>query len=312
MTSIVKAISALAASGMLAAPVFADFTVTKDTNTWQVGGFVELENTYTDKSGADAQYGMQVNRTRFYIKSAHDTEQGKLTTRVEYDFGGKTTDTDVEPRLRHAVINWNGWTAGQTSSTFSNPEANHETVDDAMPAAITGLSSTPDDRNPQLAYGAEIGNGLSYKAGFEKPATDASTVRPLFAARLAYDQKGALAWSLAAASYEDANGDSWNRGLIGARLNTGAISYRAAFVRDNGIDGRSASASVRYTFDQGEWLGLTYEKARVAEKTGDRAYLSLYQQLASNLEAGIEYSKRGLNADNTETDIARVDLKARF
>jgi len=279
---------------------------------WKIGGFIELENYYSDKAGSDATYTMRANRSRFNLKTATDTPEGKARTYLEFDFNGKTTDNDVEPRLRHAAIFWNGWTFGQTLSIFHNIEAYHKSVNDLMPAPIVGLSSNPLDRNPQIAYGQKLGDGYSFKVGIEKPKKDASTTRPFLAGRLAYNNKGAFAWSLSAASYEDAAGDDQFRVLAGARYKTGPFSFRLGHQYDDGIDGNSTSGSVRYNFDRKNWVSAIYEAADVNGVDKDRGYLNYYHQLTKTVQVGFEYEKRGISGDNTEEDILRVDFKKTF
>lgn len=304
--------SILLATVVSATPALAAIKGTTDDTQWHFGGFIELESYYDDKDGSDGKYTMRANRSRLFLKTATDTDEGPIKSRLEFDFAGKTTDNDVEPRLRHAALFWNGWTVGQTLSTFHNFEAYHKSVDDLMPAPIVGLSSNPLDRNPQIAYGSKFGEGFSYKIGIEKPKSDSSTTRPFIAARLAYNNKGALAWSLSAASYEDSAGDDQFRMLLGVRYTMGPVSLRLGHQYDEGIDGNSTSGSVRYNFDKKNWVSAIYELADVDGTEKDRAYLNMYRQITKTIQVGVEYEKLGLAGDNTDQNIYRLDLKKTF
>lgn len=304
--------SILLATVVSATPALAAIKGSTDDTQWHFGGFIEQENYYDDKVGSEGKYTMRANRSRLFLKTATETDEGTVKSRLEFDFAGKTTDKDVEPRLRHAAFFWNGWTVGQTLSTFHNFEAYHKSVDDLMPAPIVGLSSNPLDRNPQIAYSSKFGEGFSYKVGLEKPKADSSEKRPFVAARLAYNNKGALAWSLSTASYEDSAGDDQFRMLLGARYKMGAVSLRLGHQYDEGIDGNSTSGSVRYNFDKKNWVSAIYEFANVDGAKKDRAYLNMYRQVTKTIQVGVEYGKLGLTGDNIDQSTYRLDFKKTF
>ncbi|MFU8835066.1 DcaP family trimeric outer membrane transporter [Roseovarius autotrophicus] len=98
----------------------------------------------------DGGFRAHARQTRFNFKSETQTERGPLITFFEIDFFGTANNQVLsnsnEPRLRHAYGQWNGWTAGQTWSTFMPIEVYPNTVDFQGP---TGL---PFIRQAQLRY----------------------------------------------------------------------------------------------------------------------------------------------------------------
>jgi len=114
-----------------------------------------------DGGGFDAH----VRQTRLNFRTDTRTDRGPLTTFVEIDFFG-TRGNDVQtnshrPRLRHAYGRWNGWTAGQTWTTFMPIEAYPSTVD------FQGPSGIPFIRQAQLRYTFAAGKGLDLSVAIE-------------------------------------------------------------------------------------------------------------------------------------------------
>jgi len=299
----------------LSSTAFAGLSGTIDNTDWSIGGFVELETTVTDTAVDDNVFDMTARRTRFDFRTATDTEDGKILGRLEFDFAGKTKDKDLVPRIRHAYMQWNGWTFGQATSSFSNFEAYHKSVDDAMPAPIVGLTSNQLERNPQITYGQSFSSGYSFKLGVEKldnPLSHESSSDPQFVGHLEYDNKGPFAWSISAASYTDTAGENQWKGLLGARYTIGKLSLRFANAHDDGIDGVTTSGSVRYNFDKNNWTSIIYEKGDIAGVEKDRGYINYYHQLTKTVQVGFEYAERGINADNANNKIYRMDIKKLF
>ena len=82
----------------------------------------------------------QARQSRFFFKTETQTAQGPLKTHVEFDFfgggGNEVFSNSYSPRLRHAYGSWNGWTVGQTWSTFMPIESYPTTVDFEGPSGI--------------------------------------------------------------------------------------------------------------------------------------------------------------------------------
>ncbi|MEJ2160050.1 MAG: DcaP family trimeric outer membrane transporter [Chromatiales bacterium] len=83
----------------------------------------------------DAQTDMQARETRVNFKSKHSLPNGKtVNTLLEMDFftgseGDERISNSYQPRLRHALISYDGWSVGQTWSTFQNLGAFVENLD---------------------------------------------------------------------------------------------------------------------------------------------------------------------------------------
>jgi len=88
-----------------------------------------------DAPDKDAQVDMQARETRVNFKSRHELPNGKeVKTLLEMDFftgseGDERISNSYQPRLRHALISYDGWDVGQTWSTFQNLGAFVENLD---------------------------------------------------------------------------------------------------------------------------------------------------------------------------------------
>ncbi len=102
-------------------------------------------------TGLDGQhFQAQARQSRLFIKTETQTSQGPLKTHLEFDFfgggGNEVFSNSYNPRLRHAYGTWNGWTVGQTWSTFMPIESYPTTVD------FEGPSGIPFVRQAQIRY----------------------------------------------------------------------------------------------------------------------------------------------------------------
>lgn len=83
----------------------------------------------------DSKFDAHARQTRFRFASSTDTAEGdKVNTLVELDFetamqGDERISNSYNPRLRHALVSYKGWTVGQTWSTFQDVRALPESVD---------------------------------------------------------------------------------------------------------------------------------------------------------------------------------------
>lgn len=123
-----------------------------------IGGYVKLDAMWTDTSdssiatgiGRDfyvpslipvggasesAKWDMHARQSRFFITSDTMLENGKkISGRFEFDMMGTTigdqrTSNGYAPEIRHAFINYDGWTFGQTWSTFMDVNALPDSLD---------------------------------------------------------------------------------------------------------------------------------------------------------------------------------------
>jgi len=74
-------------------------------------------------NGADIDFNAR--ETRFGVRSETQTQYGKITTNLEFDFlitngGNEIVSNSYVPRIRHANISYRGWTFGQDWSTFQD------------------------------------------------------------------------------------------------------------------------------------------------------------------------------------------------
>ncbi len=134
------------------------------------------------QAGEDARtvYSPQPSRLNFEIRSP--TRVGPMRTFLEADFagGGNTF------RLRHAFMQTNRFTVGQTWSTFSDPEAEPIGID------FEGLNAISLFRQPQVRYRHNLRKTLNLALALENPAPDLTgaqgvNLTPDFVARLRWD-----------------------------------------------------------------------------------------------------------------------------
>ena len=123
-----------------------------------IGGYVKLDAMWTDTSdssiatgiGRDfyvpsltpvggasesAKWDMHARQSRFFITSDTMLENGKkISGRFEFDMmattiGDQRISNGYAPEIRHAFINYDGWTLGQTWSTFMDVNALPDSLD---------------------------------------------------------------------------------------------------------------------------------------------------------------------------------------
>jgi hypothetical protein len=166
------------------------------TNTSvKLGGFAKLDAFYdVTAKGGDIQdatqvplggtpghrrsgYGhMDAKYSKFNIESRTPTDFGPFIVFGEMDFGGTTSDTNVNvnkngytPRLRYFYGQWGRFLAGQTNSTFRDISAEYESLDSGYP---TGINDT---RQAQLRYTHPLWEKAGLLLALENPETDYST-----------------------------------------------------------------------------------------------------------------------------------------
>jgi hypothetical protein len=129
-----------------------------DTTEINIGGYVKLDALWTDTSDAaiatgigrdfyvpslipvggaseSAKWDMHARQSRFFITSDTMLENGKkISGRFEFDMmattiGDQRTSNGYAPEIRHAFINYDGWTLGQTWSTFMDVNALPDSLD---------------------------------------------------------------------------------------------------------------------------------------------------------------------------------------
>ncbi len=109
---------------------------------------------YGDSNRASTVTDFQARETRFNFTSNSDLDGHKLKFFLEMDFfthsdGNQRVSNSYSPRLRHATVTFDNWTAGQTWSTFQNPGALPEALD-----FVGAAEGTPFVRQGQIRYTA--------------------------------------------------------------------------------------------------------------------------------------------------------------
>lgn len=152
----------------------------KNANTvLSIGGRIQLDSIYgwpqgsffagkipLESQGENGQLYMDARNSRFWIKTRTPSEYGPIRTLVEIDFLGTAKGTEANtnshgPRLRHAYVEANGFTFGQTNSAF-----NAFVTLDIIAFAINDTFV----RQPLIRYSIES-RAFAYDLSFEQPET---------------------------------------------------------------------------------------------------------------------------------------------
>lgn len=228
-------------------------------------------------SGWDTDFSAR--QTRFNFKTSTPVGEKSVDTLIELDFmatpgDGERTTNSYMPRIRHAIVTYDGWTIGETWSTFLNV--------DALPDTLDFIGITPGTvfiRQPQIRY--TTSGGLSFAV--ENPET---TVTTSTGARvvpgddglpdmvLRYDVKsGRSAFSIAAIGRQlKVTNDDFGMG------SDSAMGYGVSLAGKIGI---GAKDDLRFMVNAGEGLGRyiglnTVNGAAIDPLTGDLDAIASY------------------------------------
>jgi hypothetical protein len=131
------------------------------TNTYD---YYMMPQSFTD-NGKIPKLSSNVRSSRLWFKTKRETEIGTLRSLIEVDFWGSSGNEKVSnshnSRLRHAYININEWTVGQTTSTF---------MGNSLPDLIILSSDVAFIRQAQLRYSISYDH-LFIDLAFENPET---------------------------------------------------------------------------------------------------------------------------------------------
>jgi len=157
----------------------------------KVGGYVKMDALVSDYSDAPThgvgddffipstirtsgesggpRLNLHAKETRFWLKSFTPTKRGDITTHFEIDFlagqqGNERVSNSASPRIRHASLNWDGWTVGQTWTNFFNVSALPDYLDFIGPVGVTF------GRQAQIRYTRPVDNG-DWAISLENPET---------------------------------------------------------------------------------------------------------------------------------------------
>ncbi len=125
-----------------------------------VTSLIPIEGSQEAGRGSRLTYSAQPSRLNFDMRAP--TGVGSMRAFIEADYAGRG-DTF---RLRHAYGQWSGFLAGQTWSTFSDPEAEPDGID------FEGLNAISLFRQPQIRYTHELMDGVNLAVAIENPSPD--------------------------------------------------------------------------------------------------------------------------------------------
>ncbi|MFC3126338.1 DcaP family trimeric outer membrane transporter [Pseudoroseomonas globiformis] len=121
------------------------------------------------RQGGDFQFGAR--RSRLGVETRTNTSHGVARSVLEMDFAGAQSTSSISsqanwiPRLRHAYVEFAGFTLGQTTTLFGDT-VNGEFLDSFTFLGLGG------PRQAQIRYTAPLGGGTSFAVGLENPLSD--------------------------------------------------------------------------------------------------------------------------------------------
>lgn len=164
----------------------------------QVGGRIKVDGIYNSRSGSTGsnhnqgdlsfapgnipldgrgqrdKLNFSARETRLWVTAQVPTTAATLGAYVEMDFssaddsGNEKVSNSYVPRLRHAYVDYGGFTAGQTWTTFMNVSAFPDMNDTGGPAGIINI------RQPMVRYHLDQDWGRVYLA-LEQPESALTT-----------------------------------------------------------------------------------------------------------------------------------------
>ncbi|SFL98159.1 DcaP family trimeric outer membrane transporter [Marinobacter zhejiangensis] len=150
----------------------ADVIYGSNGNGHKNGYSIGLPRSFASAAATDNDWkvGFTARETRFSIGTETDDVAGHtLRTYLEMDFnqaadsdGNEIVSNSYSPRLRQAYGNWNGWSFGQTYTTFSDLAAMPEILDQGKMAGFIYVTQ------PQLRYTTSAPGG-SFMVALENP-----------------------------------------------------------------------------------------------------------------------------------------------
>jgi DcaP outer membrane protein len=126
-------------------------------------------------AGGDTNVDSHIKTSRFWFKTATQTDVGAVRTHIELDFltseGDERISSSAHSRVRQAYLSWDynddsSILAGQSWSTFLNVGVLPESIDFIGPTSGTIFM-----RQNQLRWTKLLGSGRSVMAALENPST---------------------------------------------------------------------------------------------------------------------------------------------
>jgi hypothetical protein len=141
-------------------------------DTFAAGGIA------TGGTGGDSRFTAHARQTRLSFRTESDTGRGPLNTLIELDlFGSRASEifsNSHQPRLRHAMIEWDRLIVGQFWTNFMPIEVYPTTVDFEGPAGI------PFIRQAQIRYTHPVSPDLTLSASLENSEFNGRTADAVF------------------------------------------------------------------------------------------------------------------------------------
>ncbi|WP_027849261.1 hypothetical protein [Marinospirillum minutulum] len=132
-----------------------------EKQTLKIGGFVAAQAYWEMPDAGEVNYGMDLGTSRLNVTHTSKTSAGDITFMYEQNIANNT--------LRHAVIMYDGWVAGQTWSMFANLNGLGETLD----ANGNAITSSWASRRAMLGKNFSLGEGMSVGVAFEEKGDNA-------------------------------------------------------------------------------------------------------------------------------------------
>jgi hypothetical protein len=119
----------------------------------------------TEASGKGPRLTLSARASRFNFDFRTPTQYGAMRAFIEADFAGEGNNL---LRMRHAFGRWQRWLAGQTWSTFSDPEAEPDGLD------FEGLNAIALLRQVQVRYTFPLSENTTLAGSLENPRCSVS------------------------------------------------------------------------------------------------------------------------------------------
>ncbi|RTR28947.1 DcaP family trimeric outer membrane transporter [Shewanella atlantica] len=244
----------------------------------------------------------QARESRFNFKTSTDIDGHKLSGFIELDFmthadGNERVSNSYSPRIRHAIVNFDNWTVGQTWSTFQNPGALPENLDFVGAAEGTPFvrQSLVRYTNGGFQFAVETPETTVTPFGGGARITSGSGMVPDFVARYNFKTQGGAKFTIA--------GLARQLNIEKGGLDTQEMGYgvSATGVIPVGSDDIKLSATVGD--GMGRYMALNYANAGVLNSDGDIETISSYGGFASyrhwwNDKWRSSFTVSGFKADN--------------
>ena len=311
--------------------------------TLTFGGYAKLDMIYDFDQGqgdtalvsglvpgapSDGGFRAHVRQSRLNFRTDTQTEKGPLTTFVEIDFfgtrGNEVLSNSHQPRLRHAYGQWNGWTAGQTWSTFMPIELHPNTVDFQGPTGATFI------RQALLRYTFPAGENFKIALALENSEFSGRGVNSM-GAIVGVGQSTGSAFAGVNAGFDTlpdfvASGTWSHNGStvkgIGRYIidGVGQDAFIDATGRLNTIEAYGGNAQITHKFSDKVSIGLTYGYYEVEDtftltdtKQLQTVHASLFWSPVKRMTVGAEinWGEREL-ANGATADATRLQTSVQF